>query len=377
MSRRQLTTKERDQIDRQRLLNRERSEQHKAELDRQKLELDLLRRQSQEKLSQVVKLKQPARQLVSLSRSQWLVLCCVAAALLLGGLNLASRQGPISTAVTNSLVIRGINGQRREYRVGSNRFFEGWTLETVPQLFRVTNSAGLPLCPEEPAVALPVRHNSRAKLAACRAPIRDQGNCTGSFAQAVAGMMRDRYCLATGGKRRFDASAQHLLTCLSRDGCEGGDLADAARHAAAVGLVNTVCAPSDSERSAACDQELLKSCPRLRFAAVCTLSDATQIKRQILKHGPVASLLHPSLELLLYKSGDFSADKARPLPGAHAVKLVGWDTDKAGREVWLVENSWGESWGLQGLARIRQGSDPLLEQNVVVGIVEKELTSPL
>ena len=28
--------------------------------------------------------------------------------------------------------------------------------------------------------------------------------------------------------------------------------------------------------------------------------------------------------------------------GAHALKIIGWDTNEAGINYWIVENSWGE-----------------------------------
>jgi cathepsin B len=378
MSRRQLTSKEREQIELQRDKNRELSQVHKAETARQRLELEALRRESQEKMAQLAKAKAPRRPLLQLSRSQALALGCLLAVLVLAGLNKATRPGPISSAVLNRLVLRSINSQARGFTVGSNAFFEGWTLEAVPRLFHVENAGGLPACAEpEAGAALPGRYDSRRRFKACLAPAQDQGNCSSSHALAVAGMLSDRYCIASGGKRRFDASAQHLLACLSEAPCAGGDLTAAARRVAETGLVNRVCAPEASEPVAACQEERLGSCPRLRFAAVCAPSGAAQIKRQILRHGPVASLLQPTVELLAYRAGNYDGARTRPLPGAQAVKVVGWDTDAAGREIWLVENSWGASWGRKGLARVRVGSDALLERSAVAGVPAEEPASAL
>lgn len=64
---------------------------------------------------------------------------------------------------------------------------------------------------------------------------------------------------------------------------------------------------------------------------------------------------------------------ATSLGGSQAVKIIGWDTDANNQLFWVIENSWGSSWGIGGQAKIKAGSDALLESNVVVGTVESEI----
>ncbi|KAL3081602.1 hypothetical protein niasHT_034260 [Heterodera trifolii] len=46
--------------------------------------------------------------------------------------------------------------------------------------------------------------------------------------------------------------------------------------------------------------------------------------------------------------------------GGHAVKIIGWGQDKIGNEFvkyWLIVNSWGKEWGMDGMFKIRRGVD--------------------
>lgn len=53
--------------------------------------------------------------------------------------------------------------------------------------------------------------------------------------------------------------------------------------------------------------------------------------------------------------------------GLQIVKIIGWGN--AGGEngdYWIIENSWGNDWGIGGLAKVKMGSDAItIDQRVV------------
>jgi hypothetical protein len=58
-------------------------------------------------------------------------------------------------------------------------------------------------------------------------------------------------------------------------------------------------------------------------------------------------------EFSLYTGGFTEGPQGSLLPSGtqpdHAVVLVGYDKDKSGREYWIIQNSWKQTWGIQGL----------------------------
>lgn len=82
-------------------------------------------------------------------------------------------------------------------------------------------------------------------------------------------------------------------------------------------------------------------------------------------NGPVVALLAVHADLLVYKSGVYrlsnESNGNTQLKGTQAVKVIGWDTINATNEqYWIIENSWGESWGQNGFAWIEMNSELLL-----------------
>lgn len=81
-----------------------------------------------------------------------------------------------------------------------------------------------------------------------------------------------------------------------------------------------------------------------------------ETKTEIFNNGPVLGLVPVSREFLNYKSGVYSLEPEAKLLGNQAVKIIGWNQEN-GNNYWVIENSWGEGWGLNGLAFIDMGDE--------------------
>jgi hypothetical protein len=74
------------------------------------------------------------------------------------------------------------------------------------------------------------------------------------------------------------------------------------------------------------------------------------IKQEIFNHGPVIAVIPVYRDFLIYKKGLYQVSpRNQRFSTGQAVKIIGWDV-RDGQTCWLVENSWGEDWGENGIA---------------------------
>ena len=83
-------------------------------------------------------------------------------------------------------------------------------------------------------------------------------------------------------------------------------------------------------------------------------------------NGPVAVNFEVYKDLISYKSGVYQHLSHDDLQRHfnpfeltnHVVVAVGWGVDKtSGLKYWIVKNSWGTKWGIDGFFWIRRGVD--------------------
>jgi cathepsin L len=72
------------------------------------------------------------------------------------------------------------------------------------------------------------------------------------------------------------------------------------------------------------------------------------IKEALCRYGPIVAAVRATLSMQAYAGGVFNHDEKGP--ANHAVAIIGWDDEKG---AWLVRNSWGTEWGLNGYMWIK------------------------
>lgn len=96
------------------------------------------------------------------------------------------------------------------------------------------------------------------------------------------------------------------------------------------------------------------------------------IRHEIFSWGPVTTGMevYPDFYSFDPKKDIYDHDPTpndKPV-GGHAIALVGWG-ERDGKKYWIVRNSWGKDWGLDGFFYMARGKNVCkIEENIVVGI---------
>ncbi|VVC31898.1 Peptidase C1A, papain C-terminal,Cysteine peptidase, asparagine active site [Cinara cedri] len=224
--------------------------------------------------------------------------------------------------------------------------------------------------------------------------IWNQGNCAADWAIAVTSTMNDRICIASEGNITALYSPQKLVSCCTNcgNGCNGGYTAAAWEYVQKRGIVtggeygsNEGCQPwliPPCNISTAYNSETILG-PHTMCAAdhhspttpKCDLScynekhetaflddiikakkvykfDGCTARKILRKHGPYVATMRVYEDFLTYKSGVYQHVTGDYL-GLLSVRMIGWGLER-GQAYWLLANSWGTSWGIDGFFKIRR-----------------------
>jgi len=209
-------------------------------------------------------------------------------------------------------------------------------------------------------------------------PVRDQGACGSCYAFASMAMLESRIRILTNNGNKVVLSPQDVVECSAySQGCNGGfPYLIGGKYAQDFGVVPEKCNPytgydgqcstncTDIPRGFTSDYKYVGG-----YYGACS-EEAMMVA--LVRNGPVAVGFQVNPDFFQYKNGVFKCEKKlepSPLPPPlrkfypfeetnHAVLVVGYGVDKAsGDKFWIVKNSWGEGWGLDGYFMMRRGQD--------------------
>ena len=196
------------------------------------------------------------------------------------------------------------------------------------------------------------------------------GNCSSSYAIAATSALSDRVCMQTS--KNVNLSPQTYLSCDPQSkNCEGGAVASVLDAAKKDGVVSESCLAYNGEQNTTCPDSV-KQCQKYYALDYCVSSTAEGIKREILKNGPVVGVIPVYRDFLVYKEGVYYVvEGTSRFQGAQALKVVGWGKTPEGKEYWIAENSWDDSWGIKGYANIAIGEKNLYLDEFVLSPTPK------
>ena len=269
------------------------------------------------------------------------------------------------------------------WKQGPSKFFEGQTLADAKRLMSTSfaSHSNLNKCFVEGGEEIPESYDVREAQKECKLPVVDQNKkCAGSYATAIASTLSEKLCIESDEKKLTPLSAQELLSCdTANKGCRGGYVNNALEYTVMRGLATEECLPFKGTFDAKCS-EMCAEPMKVRPESFCVLFGDNDIKREIMKNGPVVSSMEVYTDFLSYKTGVYTKGEDVPkFSGYHTIKIVGWGVEDGseeepnkGNKYWIIENSWGEDWGQNGYAKIAEGQNLFFEQYAYSILTKKQ-----
>jgi cathepsin L len=185
--------------------------------------------------------------------------------------------------------------------------------------------------------------------------VKDQGQCGSCWAFSTTGSVEGAYALAT--KNLISLSEQQLMDCSQAEGnesCEGGLMDDAFQF---IIKNKGICSEADypyQEKDEACKT----GCKSV--ATISSYADIPSGNETAMGYAVAVQPLSIAIEadqsvFQDYQSGVLNS-AACGTNLDHGVLIVGYGHDaKSGLDYWIVKNSWGKSWGMDGYVWLARG----------------------
>jgi len=209
-----------------------------------------------------------------------------------------------------------------------------------------------PQCPiysqTEAVSDLPASVNWTAKGAVN--PVQNQGQCGDCWAFSACGAMEGQYYITSGSSAIM--SEQNLVDCTTsygNYGCNGGAMTSAFLYVEQNKGIDAFSAYPYTGTNGTCHYSSASSVGYNPGYKCVKPYDELALQQAVALIGPISVGIDAGLpSFQLYKSGVYAPAQCSSVNLDHAVLAVGYGTTAEGQAYWLLKNSWGTTWGIQG-----------------------------
>jgi len=187
--------------------------------------------------------------------------------------------------------------------------------------------------------------------------VKNQGQCGSCWAFSTIGTIEGAHARRTGNL--VSLSEQNLIDCVyENSGCNGGFPYKALMHVINNGGVDTEESYPYEAYQGQCRYDVNNVGSTITEAYQVKEGDEADLKRALAIYVPVSVCIDAShYSFQLYQSGVYYEAQCNPLVMEHAVLAVGYDTDENGQDYWIVKNSWGTDWGMNGYINMARNAN--------------------
>ncbi|KAI8427490.1 hypothetical protein MSG28_002022 [Choristoneura fumiferana] len=188
-------------------------------------------------------------------------------------------------------------------------------------------------------------------------PAKDQKACGSCYAFAGVGSIEGQH--AKKHKELISLSEQQALDCDTVDGhCNGSNaLVDVMNEIAKQGGIEREEDYPYEAKDDTCRTDKSKIAVKVTGGIEIDTSTDDKLKGALVQYGPLSVAMNGWGLPQDYRGGVLSPKRCNPTVISHAVLLVGYGKEEkeGGKDYWIVKNSWGASWGMQGFFYLEKG----------------------
>lgn len=191
-------------------------------------------------------------------------------------------------------------------------------------------------------------------------PVKNQAHCGSCWTFSTTGALEAAYTQATG--KSVSLSEQQLVDCagaFNNFGCNGGLPSQAFEYIKYNGGLDTEEAYPYTAKDGVCKYDVNNVGAKVADSVNITAGAEDELKQAVGLVRPVSVAFQVIQDFRFYKGGVYTSNHCGqgPMDVNHAVLAVGYGTTEEGTPYWIIKNSWGATWGVDGYFKMELGKN--------------------